>query len=92
MSKQQEKEETIVKYGNVSVRVIPRYDGKFDLIWSEAGKRKKSTATKFDRAKKRAKDIAVRVDGAVGGSVLRVFTWFQEGYDDSFAPLRGGLP
>lgn len=55
-----------VTFGNASVRVYERGDGKWLVKWREAGRGRSTTKTKKDDALTEAKDQAKRLDGASG--------------------------
>jgi len=55
-----------VTFGNASVRVYERNDGKWLVKWREGGRGRSTTKTKKEDALSEAKDQARRLDGASG--------------------------
>lgn len=55
-----------VTFGNATVRVYQRGDGKWSVKWREGGRGRSTTKSKKEDALNEAKDQAKRLDGASG--------------------------
>jgi integrase len=62
----------IETYGDVSVRVLKRSDGRFKISWRESGKGRSTTAMRESDAAEIAKARAKALDQRMGGRVVTV--------------------